>query len=542
MRRLASGFSIALALFAALLLLSHRHHRTGSQEAPSTGVDDRTLVVAQSSDMESLEPNSLNSASSVNVAALLWGTLLHVTPQGQLIPAMASGYTWNDAGTEITFDIKPGLRCQDGSHLTATDVVYSFNRAADPKFGFYGNLPAFVYSAIGFLGARQTGDLKATIRVRAYSSQVPGMLAEGYIVCKNAYEHLPAAVAAEHPVSTGPYRLVEWSRDDRIVLERNPSYTLARGPFARVIFRVIPEASTRAAELIAGGVDLISNVSPDQSDSINESGTAVVKAVQGTRRMFVGYNLAPSFAATPGGAALQKKAVRQALEYAIDVPMICAELLRMPCQRMSSPVEFEHSHVQPYPYDPDKAEALLDTAGYRRGPDGVRFHLTLQGPRNRYLEDVNVTQAVAQFLSDIGVQTTVESMDFITVFGPRSRRHEVGPIFFMGNGGATWSSIFEMSLFPDKMANTNTGEWFNPEWQAGLKALENVREPGREKEIIDHMLNVFRDDAPWLFLYFQPDFYGIGKRIEWAPRRDELIDVMAIRPHWEPHPPSPDQR
>jgi peptide/nickel transport system substrate-binding protein len=517
-----------LVMVVALFRHSTQHAKKSAEKNPSP--EERTLIIAQSSDMESMEPNSLNSASSVNVADLLWGRLLHVTPDGQLVPSMAAGYTWNQAGDEITFAIKPGLLCDDGSPLTAADVVYSFNRAGDPKNGFYGNLPAFVYSAIGFLGARQDGPLSATVHVKAYSSQVPGMLAQGYIVCRSRYETMSLAVAAERPVATGPYRLAEWSHDDKIVLERNTHYTLERGPFAKVVFRVIPEASTRAAELIAGGVDLINNVAPDQSAAINQSGTAVVKAVQGTRRMYVGFNLSPSFAATPGGEAIQKKAVRQALEYAVDVPMICAELLRMPCKRMTGPVQLEHSHVLPYPYDPDKAEALLDAAGYRRGPDGVRFRLVLQGPRSRYLEDVNVAQAVAQFLSDVGVQTTVESMDFISVFSPRARRHEVGPVFFMGNGGSTWSSVFEMSLFPDKLANTNTGAWYNPEWQAGLNALANVRDQKQEQAIIDHMLEVFRDDAPWIFLYFQPDFYGVGTRIHWTPRRDELIDVMEIAP------------
>lgn len=528
MRRFLAILAGAILLLIMVFALSHRSANDTGLSNSVAGAS--TLIIAQSSDMESMEPNSLNSASSVNVAALLWGTLLRVTSDGELLPAMASGYTWNEAGNEITFEIKPGLQCADGQPLTAADVAYSFNRAADPKNGFYGNLPAFVYSAIGFSGARQKGEFKVTMRVKAYSSQVPGMLSEGYIVCRRSYEALSLAAAAEHPVSTGPYKLVEWTHDDQIVLERNEHYTLTPGPFARVIFRVIPEASTRAAELIAGGVDLISNVSPDQSAMINQSGTAVVKAVQGTRRMYVGFNLSPSFAATPGGAAIMKKEVRQALEYAVDVPMICAELLRMPCKRMTGPVQLDHSHVAPYNYDPEKAEALLDAAGYPRGTDGIRFRLMLQGPRNRYLEDVNVTQAVAQFLSDVGVQTTVEAMDFISVFSPMSRRHEVGPIFFMGNGGSTWSSVFEISLFPDKMANTNTGEWFNPEWQEGLRALEHVRDAKGEQVILDHMLQVFRDDAPWIFLYFQPDFYGVGQRIDWTPRRDELIDVMAIKP------------
>jgi peptide/nickel transport system substrate-binding protein len=121
-------------------------------------------------------------------------------------------------------------------------------------------------------------------------------------------------------------------------------------------------------------------------------------------------------------------------------------------------------------------------------------------------------------------------MDFNSVFAPLARRHEAGPLFFIGNGGATWSAIYDLSLFATKTSGTNTGEWFDPEWQADFDSLKSVRDPAKERAIVDRMLWIFRDDAPWIFLYFQPDFYGVGQRIEWSPRRDELIDVMAIRP------------
>ena len=530
MRGLSIPISIALVLGAAAILLhfaAPAHHK-----APLTpDIDPRsTLTIAQGVDMESMEPDNLNSASSVNIANLLWVRLLQITPEGKLIPYLASGYTWNEAGTEITFTIRPGQTCEDGSPLTARDVVYTFQRAADPALGFYGNLPAFVYNSIGFVGARQDGAFKATILVKGYSSQTPGMLSMAHIVCESSYARMSPEAAATRPVASGPYKLAEWMRDDHLVLVRNNHYKLGRGPFERVVFRVIPEASTRAAELLAGGVDLITNVSPDQKNVIDMSGTATVKAVEGTRRMFVGFNFAPSFASTPGGAAIQKKEVRQALEYAVDVPTICAELLQMPCKRMTGPANLVQQDVAPYPFDPEQAERLLDAAGYRRGADGVRFHLTLQGPTGRYLEDANIAQAIGQYLDDVGVATRVEALDFNSVFSPRSRHHEVGPLYFMGQGGAIWSSLFGISIFPSKMSPMNTGEWYDPAWQADFDRLKNVRDLLAERAILDHMLTIFRDDAPWIFLYFQPDFYGIGQRIDWEPRRDELIDVMAIRP------------
>ena len=131
----------ALAVFAALLIFyEHKagvHHSHTDMRSSSTSITSSadTLTIAQSADMESMEPDSLNSLSSVNIADLLWGRLLNITPEGVIVPSMASGYSWNAAGTEITFNIKPGLVCEDGEPLTAEDVVYTFNRAADPKLG-----------------------------------------------------------------------------------------------------------------------------------------------------------------------------------------------------------------------------------------------------------------------------------------------------------------------------------------------------------------------------------------------------------------------
>jgi peptide/nickel transport system substrate-binding protein len=108
--------------------------------------------------------------------------------------------------------------------------------------------------------------------------------------------------AAANPIGSGPYRLASWTRGSEVVLEKveNPN---SPANMQRIVWRIIPEASTRSAELIAGNVDIITNVAPDQIDAVNASGNAEVQAVQGTRRMYVGFNLSrtnsrPSRAAT----------------------------------------------------------------------------------------------------------------------------------------------------------------------------------------------------------------------------------------------------
>jgi peptide/nickel transport system substrate-binding protein len=488
--------------------------------------DDNTLVVAQSVDVGALEPALVGSRAEANIFGHLFGTLYDITETGTLDPFLANSYSISEDGTEWTFTLNEGLTCHDGEPLTAEDVVYTFQRAADPANAFTGNTVGFIFPSIGYVDARADSELEVTIITnRAQSEPLRlGLLSEVYLHCKDYYSSITLEQAAEAPVGSGPYQFVEWVRDDYVLIEKAPNFTLLDSAFDRIYWRVIPEASTRVAELIAGNVDIIANVPPDQIAAINNSGSAAVQAVAGTRRMYVGFQFGEAYANAPGYDALQKTEVRVALQYAVDVETICATLLGTDCDRASSMVNppNDNPNLAPYPYDPARAEELLDAAGYPRGADGVRFETVLMGPRGRYLNDAAVVQAIGQYLTDVGVQTTVEILDWSSDYVPRIRQKDVGPLFFLGTGGSTWSALYDMADLSSPTAGTNYTNWGNEQWFELWNATAGA-DPATERELINQMLEVFYNDPPWLLLYFQPDFYGVSNRLDWQARRDEQI-------------------
>ena len=487
-----------------------------------------TIVVGISADASSFDPANISSRDNSNIADHIFGTLYTVDADGKIAPNFAESYTEAPDGLSYTYQLKPGLTCEDGEPLTAEDAAYSFNRAADPANAFTGNTPGFVFSSIDFKGAEAVDDLHVKIKVGTKNPVSFGLIAEVYLICKGSYEKMTLEQAAEHPVASGSYKLVSWDRGSQIVLEKIKD----PGTFKNIIWRVIPEASTRTAELLAGNVDIITNVSPDQLDAVDKSGVAKVSKVQGTRRIYVGFNFRNDFATgSPGGAAIQKTEVRKALQYAVDVEAICKQLLNFECKRATGLVNppNDNKSLTPYPYDPAMAEKLLDEAGYPRGADGTRFEITMQAPRGRYLNDANVALAIGQYLDDIGVKTNVDLKEWASVYVPLISKHDAGPMFFLGSGGDTWSALYDMSDLSTVDAGTNYTGWSNPDWFNGWKDVAAAKTPEELQAVTDRMLKVFYDDPPWLMLYFQPNFYGVSNRIDWSPRRDEHVDLIGAK-------------
>ena len=488
---------------------------------------DDTFVVGLPTDTVGLEPAQISSRHTANIMKHMFGQLYSVDETGAIVPNLAESYTISDDGKEYTFTLKSGLTCHDGEALTAEDAAYSFNRVADPEMAFTGNSAGFVYKSIDFKEARADSERDVTIVLGGPNHIALGLIAEVYVHCKDSYEKMSKEEASTNPIGSGPYEFVKWDKGSQIVMKKAANPPIPTN-FENVIWRVIPEASTRTAELIAGNVDMITNASPDQVEAIDASSTASVAKVQGTRRMYVGYHQGPEFAVTPGGAAIQKPEVRRALQYAVDVEAICANLLNAPCTRMTGIVNPNNAHptLKPYPYDPEIAEYLLDQAGYPRDANGVRFEMTLQAGEGRYLNDRNVVLAICQYLDDVGVKTKCDILDWSSVYIPLIIEKKAGPMYFIGSGGATWSPLYDMADLSKPDSGPNYTKWQNEEWFKGWKVINNTNNEYIIRREVDRMLEVFYNEGPWLHLYFQPDFYGVSNRVDWSPRRDEKVDLF----------------
>jgi peptide/nickel transport system substrate-binding protein len=326
-----------------------------------------------------------------------------------------------------------------------------------------------------------------------------------------------AAGFATAPVGTGPYRLREWLKDEKIVLEANPEYFQGAPKIDEVIFRPIPETATRIAELKTGAVDVIVNVPPHQVESIAAMKELSVRTAPSSRIIFI-------VLTTTDGGPLSDKRVRQALNYAVDKGAIIEALLGGYGKALASPLPsnaFGHDpDLKPYRYDPKKARQLLAEAGYPKG-----FEITFEAPSGRYLMDKDVAQAVNGFLQDVGIKTKFNVSEW-GVFVGKLYQHAGAPMMLLGLGGNTFDA--DAYLYTQLRSGELSSYYSNPKMDELLDHARVETNPDKRQKLYFEAQRLALDEAAVIPLYQQVDIFAARQRVIWEPRSDEQILVYEM--------------
>src|ERR1700728_4767990 len=219
-----------------------------------------------------------------------------------------------------------------------------------------------------------------------------------------------------HPIGSGPFRFVSQLQDDEVILERNDNSWQPRPAIARVRFAVVPDAITRALELEKGSADACINcLTADIIYALAKRSNLQVQSAPGTVLNYITFNAQDR--------VLRDLRVRQAIAYAMNRPLIISSLWRDRAQLAESLLPPQHwawtGDVQQYPYDPAKANALLDAGGWKRGNDGVRFHLTMKTSTDETSR--LLAMILQQQLRDIGIALEGRSFEFATFYSDISK-------------------------------------------------------------------------------------------------------------------------
>src|SRR5262249_7970055 len=324
---------------------------------------------------------------------------------------------------------------------------------------------------------------------------------------------------AAKPIGTGPFKFVQWVRDEKLVLERNPDYWQGPPELTRVTFRFIPEFSARLAALLAGEIDIMKDVPPHAVEMLDRSGKARVRATVSSRINYLALvNLKPG--------PLQDLRVRKAIHHAVNVDELIQQVLRGRATKLCgplSPLNVDYSpKVECLRYDPARARELFRDAGV----DPARLALTLDTPSGRYPLDKDVSLAIAAQLQRIGIKVNVVVNEWGTHLD-KIKNRTTGDMFYLGWGPALEAQGTIEQLFQGSMTYSSYG---------GNKALEDriaqavtIVDPGRRLEAWAELQQQVAAEVPWVFLWLQHDLYGVANGIDWTPRADEKVWMYEAR-------------
>lgn len=462
------------------------------------------LTYGVPSDIRTLDPSLVADRLDSSVVWAICETLAIRDNNGVSQPNLA--VSWKQIEPTVwELKLREGVKFTDGEDFTADDVVYSFERAQDPQFGNNYQLP----SQILLKEVKVIDDYTIQLVTEQPSNTVGYWLAESPIYPRDYYTNHTVEEVGLAPVGSGPYTLGEWVMDDHITLLRNENYWGEAPVYDRVTFRVIPEESSRLNELTSGNIDIVNTLSLDQA-SLADSDISHAEYVVGLRKM----HLTISF---NGNEALKDKRVRQALNYAIDKEALVNDLLGGNTKILSSYVNPPNNNpdLVPYTYDPEKAKALLEEAGYGDG-----LELTLNYRPGAYGFDKEIVLACADYLAQVGIKCNLEQIESGLFWEKMEGKAFDGLVW---HGWAALINPVVENLILTCGHIDNGANYCNPEFDEIYKQML-AADSDEEIQKLNYQLQAIAwEDAPWVYLWSLPQVYGVNNDVTYAPRPDGYL-------------------
>lgn len=487
------------SLLALLLLLAA--FCGGPESTTGSPGESPALVIAWENAPANLDPRIGTDIASGRISDLVHAGLVRVLPSGDYEGDLAESWEISDDRT-IIFRLRDGLTFHDGRRLTAGDVKFTYDSLMAADF------PSPKKSGYATVAAIEAPDERTVIfRLKEPNGGLFDNLTLGIV---------PAGADANsfrsRPIGAGPYRVVDNLPDERVDLEAFRGYHGGVARIRRVVFRIIPDTTTRVLELERGGVGMVINSLPlDSVGQFQRNPKLRTIAGPGSRWEYLAFNLKHP--------KLSNLKVRRAIAHAIDREKIVRDLLRG--RARTSDTMFPEGHwarsgdVVRHPFDPAAAKKLLDEAGYR-DPDGegpaMRFNLVYKTSQD--MEANQRAEMVQQMLRDVGIGVEIRSSEFAVFYEDIQKGNF--ELYALRRGGISdpdfYYTIFHSKSIPP--AGQNRGFYSNPEVDRKIEEGRATMDRAKRKAAYDRIQRIVSEELPYLSLYHLDNVAVLDRRLE----------------------------
>ena len=529
-----------LALIVVLAACSSEKGTEGDKEnekegedvttAPSTD-EEKVLVFGRGGDSVSLDPIAATDGESFKVTQNLFETLLNFGKEDTTIhPGLATEWEPSPDGLSYTFTLREGVKFHDGTDFNAEAVVKNFERWAngsEEQFPYYASMFGGFVGDEGHVIESVTAEGDYTVVFKLKRAQAPFLkniaMSPFGIASPTAFEK-EGDKFGDNPVGTGPFKFVEWKRNDSITIEKYADYWEKGLPkLDKVIFRSIPDNSNRLNDLLTGAIDLADGVNPADGETIE--GDPNLQLFE-RPSMNVGY-----LGLTSTRPPFDNVKVRQAMNYAIDKQGIIdaffegrAEMAKNP---MPPSISGYNDAIAGYEYNPEKAKELLAEAGFA---DGFEMELWAMPVPRPYMPDgAKVAEVIQKNLEDIGVKAKIVSYEWATYL--EKARNGEADAFMLGwtgdNGDA--DNFLYVLLDEDNIGSNNYSYYKNEDLHKILIEAQTEVDEDKRNELYKQAQEIIFEDAPWVPLaHSTPLLGGSADLIDFVPHptgSDKLTNV-----------------
>ncbi len=485
----------------------------GDDNGEGTGPDDAAgarneIVIAIGAEPESLDPIAMASAPAATVSEHVSQPLIYLDVDGEIKPGIVASWEVSDDDLAWTLNLREDVTFHDGTPFNAAAVKVNLDR-----FMAEESAAPFAFLIERIIEVEAADEFTVKLHLEEPFAPMLSHLTHSFIgmLSPATLEGLAVGETTEEPVGTGPYKFVQWDRGEQIIMERNDNYWGDLPEIERVVFKFVPEDAARVVMLETGEADAIMRVPPSDMERLQAIEDIDIITETSVRLIYIGFNCEME--------PFDDPLVRQAANYAVDKQAIVDTILEgsgAPSSAPIVPAVFGYDRVGPYEYDPDRARELLADAGY---PDG--FETTLYHPTGRYLMDATISEAVQSMLADVGINATLETMEwgtYLDYMQTKTAEEATHPMYMLGWGTVTLDADY--GLYPMFL----TDEWAPDGWNVSYYSnpevddlLETARKnPDRdERERMYAQANaLIWEDAPWLFLHDEIQINGVRSDVQ----------------------------
>ena len=388
------------------------------------------VTVSQGQLLETLDPTGENSTPQYNIIDQAYEPFLYREDEtGKPIELIVTDWERTEEQT-VRLTLRDDVQFHNGDDLTAEDVAFSINRANNPDV-------SEVAGNIGDIDEARAEEGDVVVELNSVTPTVfRNMTAFGRVIQQSWVENDDNDIGTDIN-GTGPYELDEYVEGTRVSFTKFEDYWGEGGDPDEVTFNGIPENGTRLNALLGGDSDVITNVRPNDIPDVQESDNATFADVPSIRNIFLVQNDAFE--------PFDSQEFRQAMNFAVDVPSIIGSILSDFGNQTSQPTLPGHNGhndgLEPYPHDPERAEALVEESGY------AGAEIELDTPVGRYLRDADVAEAAANQIDELSnVSCTANRREFGDLVQELLGDQEESPAFFLiGWGNPTLDGDYAMS-------------------------------------------------------------------------------------------------